>query len=128
MQSRILHAAAWCLLPPTPGRLLPFPSPLPTSGGSGGIWATLPLMEQPAPQLGREPGAHGSPLSLLLAPGSTRFPWFSSRSSAAKGLILAQVLRGLVATAGVCDVEEARHGCPSGPYSCWQAEEEPGKD
>lgn len=32
-----------------------------------------------------------------------------------------------MAMAGDCDVEEAWHGCPSGPYSCWQAEESQSK-
>ena len=67
-------------------------------------------------------------LSLLLTSSSTRSPWFSSQSFAPKGLILAQDLRGQMAMAGVCDTEEAWHGCPSGPYSCWQAEESQGMD
>lgn len=33
-----------------------------------------------------------------------------------------------MATAWVCDVEEAWHGCPSGPHSCWHADESQGKD
>lgn len=67
-------------------------------------------------------------LSLLLASGSTRSPCFFSRSFAPKGLILAQDLRGQPARAGVCDMEEAWHGCLSGPHSCWHAEESQGKD
>lgn len=67
-------------------------------------------------------------LSLLLVSGSARSPCFSSRSFAPKGLILAQDLRGQTATAWVCDVEEAWHGCPSGPHSCWHADESQGKD
>lgn len=67
------------------------------------------------------------PLSLGLASGSTVSPCFASRSFAPKGLILAQELGGQMATAGVCDVEEAWHGCPHGPHSCWQAGGSQGK-